>query len=99
MPFIAAADGTQLYWRDWGQGAPLLFLNSLGMSSRMWDYQITALAEAGFRCIGFDRRGHGQSDQPARGTPPGLSSAWSSIGVIGASRTMRLTRSLPWRVR
>ena len=67
MPFIAAADGTQLYWRDWGQGAPLLFLNSLGMSSRMWDYQLAAFAEAGFRCIGFDRRGHGRSDQPAQG--------------------------------
>src|SRR6185295_5433672 len=67
MPFIAAGDGTQLYWRDWGQGAPLLFLNSFGMSSQMWDYQITAFAEAGFRCIGFDRRGHGRSDQPARG--------------------------------
>ncbi len=67
MSFIAAADGTQLYWRDWGQGAPLLFLNSMGMGSRMWDYQMTAFADAGFRCIGFDRRGHGQSDQPARG--------------------------------
>jgi non-heme chloroperoxidase len=67
MPFIAAGDGTQLYWRDWGQGAPLLFLNSLGMSSRMWDYQTSALADAGFRCIGFDRRGHGRSDQPAQG--------------------------------
>jgi non-heme chloroperoxidase len=67
MPFIAARDGTQLYWHDWGQGAPMLFLNSLGMSSQMWDYQMTAFAEQGFRCIGFDRRGHGRSDQPARG--------------------------------
>lgn len=45
----------------------MLFLNSLGFSSQMWDYQITAFAEQGFRCIGFDRRGHGRSDQPARG--------------------------------
>ncbi|HEV8389007.1 MAG TPA: alpha/beta hydrolase [Dongiaceae bacterium] len=67
MPFITAKDGTQLYWRDWGQGAPMLFLNSMGFGSRMWDYQMTAFAEQGFRCIGFDRRGHGRSDQPARG--------------------------------
>ncbi len=67
MPFISASDGTQLYWRDWGQGVPLLFLNSLGCGSQMWDYQITAFADEGFRCIGFDRRGHGRSDQPARG--------------------------------
>jgi pimeloyl-ACP methyl ester carboxylesterase len=67
MPFITARDGTQLYWRDWAEGAPMLFLNSLGIGSQMWDYQIVAFAEQGFRCIGFDRRGHGRSDQPARG--------------------------------
>jgi len=67
MSFITAKDGTQLYWRDWGQGTPILFLNSLGCNSRMWDYQITAFAEHGLRCIGFDRRGHGRSDEPARG--------------------------------
>ena len=67
MPFIAAKDGTQLYWREWGAGAPMLFLNSLGCGAQMWDYQMTAFADEGFRCIGFDRRGHGRSDQPARG--------------------------------
>ena len=67
MPFVTATDGAQLYWREWGQGAPMLFLSSLGFGSQMWDYQIAAFAEQGFRCIGFDRRGHGRSDQPARG--------------------------------
>jgi non-heme chloroperoxidase len=67
MPFIAAKDGAELYWRQWGTGAPILFLNSLGCGNGMWDYQIAAFAEEGFRCIGFDRRGHGRSDQPARG--------------------------------
>jgi pimeloyl-ACP methyl ester carboxylesterase len=67
MPFISASDGTQLYWRDWGAGAPMLFLNSLGCGAQMWDYQMAAFADEGFRCIGFDRRGHGRSDQPARG--------------------------------
>lgn len=67
MPFIAAKDGTRLYWRDWGAGAPMLFLNSQGCGAQMWDYQMTAFGDEGFRCIGFDRRGHGRSDQPARG--------------------------------
>jgi pimeloyl-ACP methyl ester carboxylesterase len=67
MPFITAKDGAELYWHEWGVGAPILFLNGLGCASRMWDYQIAAFADEGFRCIGFDRRGHGRSDQPARG--------------------------------
>jgi non-heme chloroperoxidase len=67
MPFIKAKDGVQLYWHDFGEGAPMLFLNSLGCGSQMWDYQIPTFAEAGFRCICFDRRGHGRSDQPAAG--------------------------------
>lgn len=67
MPFISAADGTQLHWREWGQGEPLLFLNGLGCASDMWDYQMTAFADRGYRCIGFDRRGHGRSDRPGHG--------------------------------
>ena len=67
MPFITTKDGTQLFWREWGKGPPVLFLSSLGCDSRMWDYQIAAFADAGFRCIGVDRRGHGRSDQPAGG--------------------------------
>ncbi len=67
MPFITAKDGAQLYWREWGKGSPILFLSSLGCDSRMWDYQIAAFADEGFRCIGFDRRGHGRSDQTASG--------------------------------
>jgi pimeloyl-ACP methyl ester carboxylesterase len=35
MPFITAKDGTQLFWRQWGQGAPILFLTSLGCNSQM----------------------------------------------------------------
>ena len=67
MPFIATNDRAQLYWHEWGAGAPILFLSSLGCTSRMWDYQVAAFAAEGYRCIGFDRRGHGRSDQPARG--------------------------------
>lgn len=67
MPFIHAQDSTQLFWRDWGHGAPILFLNSLGLGTQMWDYQFAAFAEPGCRCIGLDRRGHGRSDEPGCG--------------------------------
>lgn len=67
MPFISATDGTRLYWHEWGEGPPLLFLSSLGLGGQMWQYQVAAFAERGFRCICLDRRGHGRSDQPGRG--------------------------------
>ncbi len=71
---IETRDGTRLHWMQWGpqSGAresapPVLFLNSAGMPLQMWDYQMLALAAAGYRCIGYDRRGHGKSDQPPDG--------------------------------
>jgi len=65
--FISSRDGTRLFWREWGRGTPLLFVHGAAVSGRFWDYQVASLAERGFRCITFDRRGHGRSDQPASG--------------------------------
>lgn len=65
--FVQTRDGTNLYWTEWGTGAPILFLASAGMSTQMWDYQYTAFADQGFRCLGYDRRGHGYSDYPSHG--------------------------------
>jgi non-heme chloroperoxidase len=65
--FISARDGTRLYWKEWGTGIPLLFVHGAAVQCRFWDYQVATLAEHGFRCISFDRRGHGRSDQPAYG--------------------------------
>jgi non-heme chloroperoxidase len=67
MSYVNASDGTALFYSEWGEGEPVLFLSSLGCGQRLWDYQFVALAEAGFRCIGIDRRGHGRSDQPKGG--------------------------------
>ncbi len=66
-PFIEAHDGTRLSWTQWGVGRPILFLNSAGVSTQMWDYQMVEFADQGYRCIGFDRRGHGRSDRPLGG--------------------------------
>ena len=66
-PVIRARDGTVLFHRDWGEGRPAVFVSSWALTSEMWAYQVAHLADAGFRCIAFDRRGHGRSDVPAGG--------------------------------
>jgi non-heme chloroperoxidase len=66
-PLIESHDGTNLYWREWGRGVPVLFAHAWCMHSGMWDYQFAALGDRGMRCIAYDRRGHGRSDKPATG--------------------------------
>lgn len=65
--FIRTADGVSLFYRDWGRGAPVLFLASWSMPSDSWSYPMLALSEQGCRCIAFDRRGHGRSSDPGGG--------------------------------
>lgn len=64
---ITAKDGTRLFHRDWGEGQPVVFASSWALSGEMWAYQVAHLSERGFRCIAFDRRGHGRSDVPGHG--------------------------------
>src|SRR5262245_56881867 len=65
--FVERKDGTALFYRDWGAGAPIVFVASSGLNSSMWAYQMVPLVRAGFRCVAFDRRGHGRSSDPGRG--------------------------------
>ncbi len=67
LPYVATADGTMLYYKDWGSGEPIVFVHSWAMASDMWQYQMAPLVKAGYRCIAYDRRGHGRSTQPAHG--------------------------------
>jgi pimeloyl-ACP methyl ester carboxylesterase len=66
-PFIPGADGVRLFYRDWGVGKPVLFCHPWGLNSEIWEYQLVELSEQGVRCIAYDRRGHGRSDDPGRG--------------------------------
>src|SRR5688500_18810225 len=66
-PFVVTRDGQRLFHRDWGTGRPIVFLAAWALPSAMWDYQMTALVEDGFRCVAYDRRGHGRSSQPGGG--------------------------------
>jgi non-heme chloroperoxidase len=67
MPYFDASDGARLFFADWGDGQPVLLSHAWGLNSNMWTYQVPALLQAGFRCVAFDRRGHGRSDLPSRG--------------------------------
>lgn len=58
---------TELYYYEQGQGKPVVLIHGWPLSHRMWEAQITALAEAGYRVIAYDRRGFGQSGRPAGG--------------------------------
>ena len=58
---IQTRDGVELFHRDWGSGRPMVFVHGLSLSATMWGYQEAYLGDRGFRCITFDRRGHGRS--------------------------------------
>jgi len=67
LSYFTAPDGTELFYRDYGAGRPVVFIHSMLMSSDMWQPQMLHLAGHGFRAVGYDRRGHGRSDDPGKG--------------------------------
>jgi non-heme chloroperoxidase len=67
MSTITASDGTQIYYKDWGQGPVVTFSHGWPLSSDAWDGQMLFLAQQGFRVIAHDRRGHGRSSQASSG--------------------------------
>lgn len=67
MAYAKAKDGTQLYYKDWGQGKPVVLLHGWPLTGDTFDDMAIALADQGFRSIIPDRRGFGRSDQPWNG--------------------------------
>ena len=64
MGFITTKDGTQIYYKEWGKGQPIVFSHGWPLSADAWEDQMFYLATRGYRCIAHDRRGHGRSSQP-----------------------------------
>ena len=67
MGMITSKDGTQIYFKDWGTGQPVVFSHGWPLTADAWDAQMVFLAAHGYRCIAHDRRGHGRSTQPWNG--------------------------------
>ncbi|SDD92080.1 alpha/beta fold hydrolase [Paraburkholderia lycopersici] len=67
MSTFTTRDGTSIYYKDWGSGKPVVFSHGWPLTADAWDAQMLFLVQKGFRTIAHDRRGHGRSDQPAKG--------------------------------
>ncbi|GLK89353.1 alpha/beta fold hydrolase [Pseudomonas turukhanskensis] len=67
MSTFKTKDGTEIYFKDWGSGKPVLFSHGWPLDADMWEYQMEYLSSRGYRTIAFDRRGFGRSSQPWSG--------------------------------
>ncbi|WP_254508954.1 alpha/beta fold hydrolase [Anatilimnocola floriformis] len=67
MSTITVKDGTEIYYKDWGSGQPIVFSHGWPLSSEDWDSQLMYFLSRGYRVIAHDRRGHGRSSQVADG--------------------------------
>jgi non-heme chloroperoxidase len=67
MSTITTQDGTQIFYKDWGQGQPIVFSHGWPLSADDWDGQMLFFLQQGFRVIAHDRRGHGRSSQGSAG--------------------------------
>ena len=60
---MATSDGTEIFYKDWGSGTPVVFSHGWPLTADAWDAQMVFLGRAGFRVVAHDRRSHGRSDQ------------------------------------
>jgi non-heme chloroperoxidase len=67
MPRVVTKDGTEIFYKDWGSGQPIVFSHGWPLSADDWDAQMIFFLQRGFRVIAHDRRGHGRSSQTADG--------------------------------
>ncbi len=67
MAFVTTQDGTEIFYKDWGNGQPIMFHHGWPLSSDDWDAQLMFFVQQGYRVVAHDRRGHGRSSQVADG--------------------------------
>ena len=67
MSTIKTKDGTEIFYKEWGEGQPVVMSHGWPLNGDAWDEQLVLLASRGYRAIAHDRRGHGRSSQPSQG--------------------------------
>jgi pimeloyl-ACP methyl ester carboxylesterase len=67
MPYVKTQDDSQLYYKDWGKGRPVVLVHGWPLNADSWDDHALAFAKSGYRVIAYDRRGFGRSSQPWNG--------------------------------
>ncbi|MCW2992600.1 MAG: alpha/beta hydrolase fold protein [Conexibacter sp.] len=67
MSTITTHDGTEIYYKDWGEGTPIVFAHGWPLTADAWDAQMLFFVNEGYRVIAHDRRGHGRSEQSSDG--------------------------------
>lgn len=77
MSTITTSDGTQIYYKDWGDGQPVVFSHGWPLSADSWESQMVFLASNGYRCIAHDRHGHGHTQ-----ASPGATTTWTPMPMI-----------------
>ena len=83
---IITKDGTQIHYKDWGEGPVVTFSHGWPLNADAWDGQMHFLARNGFRVIAHDRRGHGRSTQSSSGNEMntyagGLAALFDALGL------------------
>jgi non-heme chloroperoxidase len=64
MGYVTTKDGTEIFYKNWGAGSPVVFSHGWPLNADVWDPQLLFMAANGFRAVAHDRRGHGRSSQP-----------------------------------
>ncbi len=90
MSTITTKDGTEIYYKDWGEGPIVAFSHGWPLNSDAWDGQMLFLAQNGFRVIAHDRRGHGRSSQTSKnndmdGYADDLAAVMEALDLRGAT--------------
>jgi pimeloyl-ACP methyl ester carboxylesterase len=87
MPYFTTTDSTRLFYQDWGEGRPTVFVSTWAMSSDVWENQVPVLTQHGLRCVTYDRRGTCR--------PGGRPAGKSSPEATGTLRFQLIKPTLP----
>ena len=88
MGMVTTTDGTEIFYKDWGSGQPLVFSHGWPLSADDWDTQMMFFLLHGYRVVAHDRRGHGRhADHPGRDhqrRPTGLAAVLTGFSLAGS---------------